>query len=78
MITIYSKPSCVQCTATAREMDKKGIKYDYIDITEDTQAFEKVTNMGYRQAPVVIAGDDHWAGFRPDKINGLAESLVEA
>lgn len=76
MITIYSKPSCVQCVATAREMDKKGIKYNYIDLTEDAAAMETVTNMGYRQVPVVIAGDDHWAGFRPDKINALA--LVDA
>ena len=31
MITVYSKPSCVQCVATTRELDRKGIKYDYVD-----------------------------------------------
>ncbi|MCP6053616.1 NrdH-redoxin, partial [Klebsiella pneumoniae] len=24
------------------------------------------------QAPVVIAGEEHWSGFQPDKINALA------
>ncbi|MEM9468888.1 MAG: glutaredoxin-like protein NrdH [Pseudomonadota bacterium] len=73
MITVYSKPACVQCTATTQAMDKKGIEYLYVDLTEDAAAMEKVTNLGYRQAPVVVAGDDHWAGFRPDKIAGLLE-----
>ena len=31
-----------------------------------------VTSLGYRQAPVVVAGDSHWAGFRPDMIGALA------
>jgi hypothetical protein len=25
----------------------------------------------YLQAPVVVAGDDHWSGFRPDRIKTL-------
>ena len=27
-----------------------------------------VMSLGYLQAPVVIAGDQHWSGFRPDAI----------
>jgi glutaredoxin-like protein NrdH len=27
--------------------------------------------MGFMSAPVVITDDDSWAGFKPDKINGL-------
>ncbi len=72
MITVYSKPACVQCTATTREMDKKGINYEYIDLTQDAVAMETVRGLGYMQAPVVVAGEDHWAGFRPDKIEALA------
>ena len=71
-ITVYSKPACVQCTATTRALDAKGLSYDIIDLTLDDAAMEKVTALGYRQAPVVIAGDDHWAGFRPDMIGRLS------
>ncbi|PZO85090.1 MAG: NrdH-redoxin [Micavibrio aeruginosavorus] len=77
-ITVYSKPSCVQCTATYRALDQKGIDYRVIDISEDQQAFEMVQGLGYRQVPVVVAGVDHWAGFRPDKINALVRELEAA
>ena len=71
-ITVYSKPACVQCTATTRALDARGLAYNVIDLTQDAEAMEKVMAMGYRQAPVVIAGDAHWAGFRPDMIGQLA------
>ena len=72
MITVYSKPACVQCTATTKELDRKGIAYDYVDITKDADAMEQIATLGYRQAPVVVSGDDHWSGFRPDKISAIA------
>jgi glutaredoxin-like protein NrdH len=62
----------VQCTATTRALDAKGIDYNVIDLTEDAAAMEMVQDLGYRQAPVVIAGEDHWAGFRPDMIGQLS------
>ena len=75
-ITIYSKPNCVQCTATYRAMDKAGLSYETVDISLDAQALEQVKSLGYAQAPVVVAGEDHWSGFRPDKIAELAESAA--
>lgn len=71
-ITVYSKPACVQCTATTRALTSRGIKFDLVDLTEDEAAMELVVGLGYRQAPVVVAGDEHWAGFRPDMISRLA------
>ncbi|WP_158969848.1 glutaredoxin-like protein NrdH [Chachezhania sediminis] len=71
-ITVYSKPACVQCTATTRALEAQGIAYNLVDLTVDAAAMTRVTELGYRQAPVVIAGDDHWAGFRPDLIRRLA------
>lgn len=71
-VTVYTKPACVQCDATKRLMDKLDIAYDTVDITVDTEAFDKIVSMGFKAAPVVITDDDAWAGFNPDKINGLA------
>ncbi|ROQ52667.1 ribonucleoside-diphosphate reductase class Ib glutaredoxin subunit [Rathayibacter sp. PhB152] len=69
-LTVYSKPSCVQCTATCRALDAKGIEYTVVDLSTNEAAREYVTDdLGYRQAPVVVASDqDHWSGFRPDLI----------
>ncbi|HEX8049557.1 glutaredoxin-like protein NrdH [Rhizobium sp.] len=71
-ITVYSKPACVQCTATTRALDRHGIDYRIIDVSIDDAAFELVQGLGYRQVPVVVAGERHWAGFRPDMISALA------
>jgi len=75
-ITVYSKPSCVQCNATYRALDAKGIEYEVTDVSEDAAALEQVKSLGYMQAPVVIADEEHWSGFRPDKINELAARLA--
>ena len=71
-VTLYSKPFCVQCDATKRALNKAGIAYDVVDITEDAEALAMVKSLGYVQAPVVITSEDHWSGFRPDKVKALA------
>ena len=68
-ITVYTKPNCVQCTATFKVLDKAGIAYAKVDIGVDAEARDYVMALGYLQAPVVVAGDEHWSGFRPDRIS---------
>lgn len=75
-ITVYTKPSCVQCNATYRALDAKGIEYEIHDLSEDADALEQVKALGYMQAPVVVTDGDHWSGFRPDKIDELAARLA--
>ncbi|MCD7101817.1 glutaredoxin-like protein NrdH [Pseudoclavibacter sp. 13-3] len=75
-VTVYSKPACVQCNATYRALDKRGIDYTVVDITEDAAALAQVKELGYMQAPVVVTDAGHWSGFRPDKIDALAASAV--
>lgn len=70
-VTVYTKPACVQCTATYKALDKQGIAYRTVDISLDPEARSYVMALGYLQAPVVVAGNDHWSGFRPDRIKTL-------
>lgn len=71
-VTVYTRPSCVQCTQTIRRLARAGIDPQVIDVTEDLAAYSHITEtLGYRQAPVVEVGDRHWSGFRPDLIAGL-------
>lgn len=71
-ISVYSKPSCVQCTATYRALDKQGLEYEVFDVSADEKALDAVKELGYMQAPVVVTDTDSWSGFRPDKITELA------
>jgi glutaredoxin-like protein NrdH len=75
-VIVYTKPSCVQCTATYRALDNKGIEYEVHDVSTDEAALEHVKSLGYLQAPVVVTDDDHWSGFRPDKIATLSAELA--
>ena len=74
MITVYTKPSCVQCEQTKKLLTKNGLEFETIDITQDTEAYDKVVAMGFLAAPVVVAGENSWAGFQPDKINELVDN----
>ncbi|GAA1767069.1 glutaredoxin-like protein NrdH [Agromyces humatus] len=75
-VTVYTKPSCVQCNATYRALDSKGIEYEVLDLSVDENALAQVKELGYLQAPVVITDEGHWSGFRPDKIDELASRLA--
>lgn len=75
-VTVYTKPSCVQCTATYRALNAKGIEFEIFDVSVDDKALQTVKDLGYLQAPVVIVDDEHWSGFRPDKIDELAAKLA--
>ena len=70
-ITVYSQPFCQPCKATYRALDAAGLDYEVVDVTEDEQALEYVRSLGHQQSPVVVAGDQHWSGFRPDLLSTL-------
>ena len=72
LLTVYTLPNCIQCTLTKHALNKAGLVYETVDLTSDQAAADLVTQLGYRSAPVVTVGADHWTGFRPDKINALA------
>ena len=70
-VTVYSKPNCPQCTQTKKKLEQRGIAFEVIDISQDKNAAQTVTDLGYRQVPVVVSGEKHWSGFRPDLLSAL-------
>jgi glutaredoxin-like protein NrdH len=72
-ITVYTKPACVQCDATFRALDKAGICYQRIDVTQNAEAREFMMSLGYLGMPVVyVSPTQHWSGYRPDAIGSIA------
>jgi glutaredoxin-like protein NrdH len=74
-ITVYSRPACVQCDATYRMLDRLGLDYTTVDVEQDAGALAYVRSLGYLAAPVVVAGDQHWSGYRPDELKALAARI---
>lgn len=73
-VTVYSKPGCTACTATVSALDKQGIAYEVVDMSQDAAAMAHARALGFMQAPVVIPEcGEPWSGFRPDKILALSE-----
>jgi glutaredoxin-like protein NrdH len=75
-ITVYTKPGCPQCRATLRALERAGLNYETVDLNADPQARDFVMSLGHVQAPVVLASDRHWSGFRPDHIDDLAREVA--
>ncbi|MBJ7287570.1 MAG: glutaredoxin family protein [Williamsia sp.] len=75
-VTVYSTPNCVQCKATYRALDKLEIPHVSVDLATDDVARTRLRDeLGYTQAPVVVAGDEHWCGYRPDRIKGVTAEV---
>lgn len=72
MVTVYTLPACVQCDSTKRLLTRNSIEYQEVDLSQDADAMAMVRGLGYTAAPIVVAGDDHWSGFRPDKLATLS------
>lgn len=73
-VVVWSKPACVQCTATKRDLDKYGIPYIERDLTEHEGQAQKFRDAGYATAPVVVTSRGTWAGYIPDRIKELKEN----
>lgn len=73
MVIVYSNPNCVQCEQTKRFLTLKKIPFESKMIQDSPEVFALIEEKGYASAPVVVAGEDNWAGFRLDKLNSLVK-----
>ena len=76
MVKVYTKPGCMQCRMTADLLTKRGVQFEYIDISKDVNAASRVTELGFRQLPVVEDGETNWSGFRPDLVQRITTSAA--
>lgn len=74
-ITVYTKQNCPACEATKKAMDRAGLDYEVIDVSDNLTRQQALRECGFRQMPVVEVTDGEdcrsWEGFRPDLIKQL-------
>lgn len=75
-VTVYTAPFCQQCDATTRLMDRLGIDYETVDVSQDPAALDFIRAEGFTQAPVVYAGEESWSGYNREKIREIAGMLA--
>ena len=69
MITIYSKPNCMQCEFSKKYLNDKGIEFKEINVFQDNEALTMLRDAGYSQMPVVDVNGEFHTGFRPDVLS---------
>lgn len=70
-VIVYSNPNCTACEQTKRFLNVKGIPFESKMIQDSPEVFSLIEEKGYKSAPVVVAGEDSWSGFRLDKLSSL-------
>ena len=54
MIRVYGKSSgCTNCVIAKETLEKYGIEYDFIDVSQDKESLNLIKSLGYRQVPVI-------------------------
>lgn len=81
-VTVYSKPSCVQCTATKRWLESRDIEFTEDDAMANLEHIQALLN--FRQAPVIRVVDkktgtvSFWYGHNPSELEEHLGVKVEA
>ena len=75
-VTVYGADWCGDTVRTLRQLDRRGVEYDYVDVDVDSDGERKVIefNKGKRRIPLVeIASDDG----APRRLSVPSESELE-
>lgn len=79
-ITVFTTgPTCQMCRTTKLHMKRKGIDFEEVRLDEIPSLADKVRELGFTMAPVVLVNDeDVWDGYRSDAIDQLAQEIAAA
>lgn len=77
MLTVYSKPNCMQCEMTKIWLNQNKIPFETVDTKANPEALELLSHYGWQTLPVVVIDDEisdnskSWSGFQIDKLESL-------
>ena len=79
MLTVYSKPNCIQCEMTKMWLTQNKIPFETVDTESNPEALELLKHYGFTSLPVVVIDDEFedpnktWMGFQVDRLERLME-----
>ncbi|MEZ0390683.1 MAG: glutaredoxin domain-containing protein, partial [Pseudobdellovibrionaceae bacterium] len=63
-VILYSKNPCPYCVHAKRLLDEKGVKYDFIDLTDQPETLQKIKNeTGWRTVPIIMIDGQLIGGY---------------
>ena len=70
-VTVYTNPNCVQCDQTKRWLTKNNINFETALISDSPEIDTLIKEKNFLAAPVVVAGEISWSGFRLEKLKTI-------
>jgi glutaredoxin-like protein NrdH len=58
MLTVYSKPACPFCNKAKNLLETKGIEFEVVDISKDSDSRDFLVESGYRTVPQIFKGSE--------------------
>jgi len=75
-IKVYTTPTCAYCPAVKKLLEKEGVEYKEVDVSEDEEALEEMKEeTGQMGVPVTQIGDQFVIGFKKKKIKELIKNI---
>jgi glutaredoxin-like protein NrdH len=70
-VTVYTNKNCVQCDATKRWLEQNKINFKTALISDSPEVDALIKEKNFQAAPVVVAGEMSWSGFRLEKLKTI-------
>lgn len=77
-LTLYTTPHCPACRLTRDALDRAGVAYTIVDLSEHPELLAQLRKEGLAQAPVIDDGEARTGGFRPDRIKSIIAAASPA
>lgn len=76
MIKLYTKNNRIQCTMTKKLLNKDNIKYEEINVEENSDVLEDLKSRGFKSLPVLSYNDKEYiVGFQVDKLRAFVKKV---
>ena len=71
-VVLYGRPSCQPCRLTKSKLEKAGVPFLYVDLDQDADALDGLTDEGWATAlPVVVTPEVRWCGLDRDHLRDV-------
>lgn len=67
-VIIYSTSNCGMCVAAKNFMDKEGIEYEEVNLSENKAAMKEMMKKGIMTVPFIKIGEQEISGYNPGAI----------
>ena len=77
-ITLYSTRNCRYCRQAREYLQRRGVRFQELDIQQNIRAQRALAKMGSRSVPVIMVGDIRVDGFQREYLDRLLDRIGSA